>query len=86
MFFFLSGKSAVPDPPPPLVENSTIFFSFFFGTLPLYTEFNNLLVFREGLSCRHHLLPGQAYNMFMIVFMLSLRILINPLIEILSIN
>ena len=56
------------------------------ATLALYTEFNNLLVFREGLSCRHHLLPGQAYNMFMIVFMLSLRILINPLIEILSIN
>ena len=56
------------------------------ATLALYTEFNNLLVFREGLSCHHHLLPGQAYNMFMIVFMLSLRILINPLFEILSIN
>ena len=31
-FFFLSGKSTYPDPPP-LVEHST-FFPFFFETLP----------------------------------------------------
>ena len=41
------------------------------ATLALYTEFNNLLVLREGLSCHHHLLPGQAYNMFDCIHVVS---------------